>query len=171
MRKTDNPELGWVYYDDNGTRMPWYTLPCLEWLSMLDFKGKDIFEYGLGYSTDWYKSRGAICCGVETHPDWYVESPLNCLTSDPIKYAGKILDFHLFDFVIVDGMIDRDECASIAFDRIKPGGYLICDNWKQEGVAPDWPKTEALTKNLPCKLYVQPDHPQGWTTAVWQKNM
>jgi hypothetical protein len=148
--------------------MPWYTLPCLEWLDTLDFKGKDIFEYGLGYSTAWYKSRGAICCGVESNQEWKRPESTFIYTDDPIKFTQSILNFHDFDLIVVDGMIDRDECAENALLKIKKGGYLICDNWQQHGVAPNWPKTEALTKNLPCKLYVQPDHPQGWTTAVWQ---
>lgn len=157
----------WVYEDSAGVRMPWYVKPCLEWLQSLDLNKKDVFEYGIGHSTEWYKSRGAYCFGVESHPDWKIDSKMHIFTQDKMTYLKSILNWQDFDIVAIDG-IWRDDCAEFALSKLKKGGYLICDNWLQPEVELHWPKTEALTKHLPCEIYVQPDHPRGWKTAVWQ---
>lgn len=171
ITKTTNPELGWVYFDSNGVRMPWYTLPCLEWLDGLDLKDKFVFEYGVGYSTSWFESRGAICYAVESNKEWYDE----CLSGVTImfetqmnKYTKSILDILCkFDIIVIDGVF-RDDCTEYALKRLNKGGYLIVDNFEQPSVQADWPKTRELTKDLPLTLYKQPDHPSGWQTAVWK---
>lgn len=165
ITKTTNPELGWVYFDSKGVRMPWYTLPCLEWMDKLDFKLLDVFEYGLGHSTEWFLSRGAGCCGVESSIDWARQGFK--LFQDKEAYTKSILSEKLdFDIIVIDG-IHRDDCTEFALQKLKKGGYLICDNFEQPSVQAEWPKTRELTKNLPLTLYKQPDH-YDWQTAVWQ---
>lgn len=155
----------WIYEDRYGVKMPWYTYPCLKWLDGLDLKDKDVFEYGIGYSTDWYLSRGAKVYGVESNLDWVRPEPEFYYTDNPIIYVSRILNLHLFDIVIVDG-IYRDDCVAVAINRIKPGGYLICDNYRQPSVEMNWDKTESLTQHLNGKMYKQEDH-RDWVTAVW----
>ncbi len=52
-------------------------------------------------------------------------------------YSDAILDFPeaSLDFVCIDGRA-RVECALCAFDRIKPGGFLLLDNSEWEKYAP-----------------------------------
>lgn len=172
ITKTLNPEQGWVYFDSKGIRMPWYTLPCLEWLDGLELKGKCVFEYGLGYSTQWYLSRGAYCFGVESNLDWVPELNLRSMSMfarDKEGYVtainNQLSSTNIFDIICIDG-IYRDECTEYALKRLAKGGYLIVDNFEQPSVQADWPKTRELTKDLPLTIYKQPDH-YDWQTAVW----
>lgn len=158
---------------DNGLIMPWYTSPCLEWLKSLDLKDKLIWEYGVGDSTLWYRKIGAFVYGVDLVEKWsrhafegvcdiviptdkqeYIESS---------TYSGK-----LSDIVIIDGDY-RDDCTEYALKSLKPGGYLIIDNYKQKSADLEhWPLTEKLIEGMPITIYKEPDH-EDWQTAVITK--
>lgn len=167
ITKTNIPEDGWVYFDGIGVRMPWYTLPCLEWLDEMDLYGKYVFEYGLGHSTDWYNSRKAITFGVESNEQWGRNDAHYTIQEDRLNYTSSILNARPeFDIVVIDGVF-RDDCTEYALKKLKKGGYLICDNFEQPSVQADWPKTRELTKDLPLTIYKQPDH-YDWQTAVWR---
>lgn len=168
ITKTTNPELGWVYFDSKGVRMPWYTLPCLEWLDKLDLNGKFVFEYGLGHSTEWFISRGADCAGVESNQEWQRNGMGFFYTEDKDRYISEIARYPNAHIIVIDGIF-RDDCTEYALKRLAKGGYLICDNFEQPSVQADWPKTRELTKDLPLTIYKQPDHTSGWHTAVWTK--
>lgn len=162
-------------YHDGEMFLPWYTSPCLEWLMTLDLKGKFIFEYGVGHSTVWYKSKGAITYGVDSTIEWLQVAAPNdskCgyyLTSDKDRYIKgwtKVFD-DIYDIVIIDG-IYRDECTEYALKMLKPGGYLILDNYMQPSVEMNWEKTNELIKGMPITIYKEPEH-YDWCTAVITK--
>ena len=37
-----------------------YTYPCYEYLNSIDWTGADVFEYGTGFSTVWWKNKVQI---------------------------------------------------------------------------------------------------------------
>lgn len=163
----------WRYFDEVlKMPYPWYTSPCLHWLSGLDFKGKNVFEFGSGNSHLWYTLRGAAAYGVDSDTkytiaghvsfalsmDNYVNAIYSCVTQNKINK---------YDIVIIDGDY-RDECTEHALRHLSPGGYLIIDNYKQQSVQADWPLTEKLIEDMNAKYFKEPGHPD-WQTIVVTK--
>lgn len=160
-------------YHDGSNFLPWYSSPCLEWLMTLDLQDRKVFEFGVGDSTTWYKSRGAITAGVDSnekyvhqHCAWHGDDEAHYLRS--IGFISKECFDLLFDIVIIDGDY-RDKCTEEALKYLKPGGYLIIDNWKQATVEPDWPITEKLIEGMEQTLYLEPNHWDKWGTLVVKK--
>jgi predicted O-methyltransferase YrrM len=161
-------------YHDGERFLPWYTSPCLEWLLTLDLKDKKIFEFGVGDSTAWYRSKDAYVRGVENNPEWakkagaieahctgnYVSAVGECGGD----YTGKLPSW---DIIIVDG-IWRDDCAVHGWKFLKPGGYMILDNWMQPSVEIEWSQTVELIKGKDRVLYEEPGH-YDWCTLVVRK--
>lgn len=167
-------ENEWRYFDKAlGMNAPWYTLQCLEWLDHLDLKGKRVFEFGVGDSTFWYREKGAITNGVdndwewvnktcawhgEGEEDWYLNS---------IDYISRE-DESLFDIVVIDGDY-RDKCTAPALKFLKPGGFLIIDNYKQKTADLEhWPLTEKLIEGMDVKYFKEHGH-EDWQTIVVKK--
>jgi predicted O-methyltransferase YrrM len=151
---------------ETGLIMPWYTSPCLEWLLTLDLKGKLIFEYGVGDSTLWYWAKEAHVLGVDSNKEW--AQKIDCwLARTKWDYISIIGDPNTYDIVVIDGDY-RDECTEFALKALKPGGYLIIDNYKQPSVEEHWPLTEKLIEGMPITVYKEPDH-YDWVTAVVTK--
>jgi predicted O-methyltransferase YrrM len=157
------PKENWLTNDEHGIQMPWYTRPCLEVIDRWDFKDKVIFEYGVGYSTLWYKSRGAYVYGVDSNLEWSKFAGAMYIHSPHYSQAITVLSTE-YDVVIIDGSY-RDDCTEYALKHLKPGGKLILDNWLQPEVEEFWPKTEALIKGMPIEIYKEPDH-ANWQTAI-----
>lgn len=168
------PIADWLTLDEQGMIMPWYTRPCLEWLVTLDLKGKDIFEYGCGNSTLWYRSKGANVVGIDDNIEWAEKAGVYYVNNKffPLEaYVEPISDHaKLFDIVVVDGSY-RDECAAKALKFIKPGGFLIIDNWEQPSVEPNvWTKTKELIKDLRQTVYKEPTHADWHSLVVINDN-
>jgi len=172
-----NPIENGLTLDEHGIQMPWYTRPALEVMDKWDLKGKMVFEYGVGYSSLWYLSRGAQTFGVDSNKEWTEISCTGLVANDQERYvcaidiaatASILVDGQLFDLVIIDGLY-RDECTKYALKNLKTGGKLILDNWLQPTVEPEWPKTKELIKGLPIELYYEPGHWDNWCTAIVTK--
>lgn len=162
----------WRYRDsETGMFYPWYTKPCLEWLVTLNLKRRRIFEYGCGDSTKWYRSHGAIVHGVESNLTWADIAKVKHEAYYP-AYVESICPYVMrdgfFDIVVIDG-IWRDDCTEFALTGLKPGGYLIIDNWMQPSVEPnDWSQTQKLIEGMPIMIYKETEH-YDWQTAVITK--
>lgn len=166
------PQPDWLTKDEHGIQMPWYTRPCLEVLDKMDFKGKRVFEYGVGYSTIWYRSRGATSWGVDSNEVW-AKATGSYFTTDKIPYlthigkAAKSKGNVAFDIICIDGLF-RDECTEYALKHVATGGMIIIDNYKQPSVDPDpnaWVETDRLTGHMRRELYKEPEHPD-WATLI-----
>lgn len=170
---------GWVAKDEHGIQFPWYTSGMLKVLDKMDLKGKKVFEYGVGYSTLWYRSRGALTAGVDSNHEWanMVGVPF---TIERDKYIHEAYDYtycprkinqeyvRVFDIISIDG-IYRDECTEHALLALRPGGMLIIDNWMQPSVEPnEWTKTLELTKGMKSEVFAQEGHPD-WKTIYFIK--
>jgi len=173
---------------ETGLIMPWYTSPCLEWLLTLDLKFKLIFEYGVGDSTKWYRFKGADVWGVDSNSKWIdiackkSESNWNYYLFNRLSFFNttnkesylqwvstfEVDEFDYFDIIIIDGDY-RDECTEHALKALKPGGYLIIDNFHQASADLEhWPLTDKLIEGMPITIYKEPGH-HDWCTAVITK--
>lgn len=164
---------GWQTIDEYGIQFPWYTRPCLKWLNTIDFTGKSVFEYGVGYSTLWYKSRGAYVDGVDHNKEWADMSGVTYVNCDSVHgqlgYVSSVLHSEIqhgkFDIICIDGIM-RDQCIEFALRSIKKCGYIIIDNYKQATAdLPEWPITENLIKDFTVMYYPEPTH-EDWLTIV-----
>lgn len=164
MKEKEN----WLTLDEHEVQMPWYTRPCLEWLDKINLTGKYVFEYGVGYSSLWYLSRGAYIYGVDNVKKWADMAGVECIETRE-EYLNEINHHCLlnikFDIVCIDGEW-RDECTQIALKRVRKGGYVIIDNYRQATADLEhWPITETLIRGMNTRLYKEPCH-LDWATLV-----
>ena len=154
----------------DGEVMPMYTYPCYEYLNSIDWTGADVFEYGTGFSTVWWKNKGANIYGVEHNKQWYDKVDGKklgniILENDVERYPKIVWAFSvMFDVIVIDGLV-RYECVEPAVSNLKPGGMIIFDN-------SDWHKnTKELldTKDLiPIHFHgFKPIHVQAETTSCY----
>lgn len=127
--------------------LPWYTYPAIEYLSQLDFSGKDLFEFGSGNGSKFWAARANSVTSVEHNPEWYAKvkkeqgsNQTVLLHEDLEKYAASVGTFHRkFDVIVVDGE-NRFQCAKNSIAQLAPGGIVILDN-------SDWhPRTARLLR-------------------------
>lgn len=163
---------------------PWYTKPCLDYLSGIDFSDKNILEFGGGYSTIWWSKKSKQVISIEANAEWYnkIKSELNDCKNvtaflreinegdqSRISEYTQVPEID-FDVVIVDGIL-RNECLQKGIELLsKKGGILIADNWYQDYV---WlsPAAIDIMKPYESKIFIQPDHKNHegnpWKTAIF----
>ena len=147
--------------DFMGVVMPWYTHPCLDFLQTdhgLPAKGTRVFEYGAGFSTLWWRSRGCEVTAVETSAEW-ADSVDAIHQPDPQLFPLAISG--TYDIVVIDG-IERTRCLAPALNALRKGGWLIIDNvewWSAEDLAP--------LERMVSYRFPQPDH-EEWVTTIWE---
>lgn len=66
-----------------GKRVPWITLPALEFLGRQIKGGEQVFEYGMGGSTLFWMDKGCRVVSVEHDPEWY-EKVQRLIADNPI---------------------------------------------------------------------------------------
>jgi predicted O-methyltransferase YrrM len=151
--------------------MPWFTLPTLEWLKSIDISQWKVFEYGAGYSTVWFRLNCKEVISIDSNEAW-AQAMLAWFEDDKTKYIHSIANEktygELYDLIVVDGSW-REECVNYCLDFLKPGGYLIIDNFGQEDYPQDAvDRTLKLLEDWPVEVHKQPNHSK-WCTAVFQK--
>jgi hypothetical protein len=155
-----------------GEPIPWYTYPAFEYLNQLDFKDKDIFEYGAGNSSFFWAQKARSVTSVESDKEWYVslQRKMNLnqkllLIEEENDYVNSIFkEQKRYDVIVIDG-VHRLACARAAVQCLAPGGLIILDN-------SDWfPKT---TTNLREAGLIQVDFTglgpvnyYTWTTSIF----
>lgn len=119
----------------DGSPVPWYTYPAIEYFNQLDARGLKVFEFGSGNSSLYWARKGADVWSVEHDPNWY-ESMIArsaqlrglSLRESADAYAQAIKDTgQQFDIIIIDGAW-RIESAKAAMPYLRPGGMIILDN-------------------------------------------
>jgi precorrin-6B methylase 2 len=126
---------GGLCLNKKGLPVPWITYPCFEFLSRLDFRNANIFEFGSGSSTLWWSKRAKSVNSIEREEDWYQFIKSQCPSNVTIelcknegKYAECILTKNInFDVIIIDGAV-RYPCVETALKKIKDNGIIILDN-------------------------------------------
>jgi len=132
--------------DRDGNPLPWYTYPCIDFLSCQTFEGRQILEFGAGQSTLWWSQRADAVTSFEADSKWHAhclgligDNAAVHLVDHSANGVEEIIHGHHFDIVVVDGL-DRFACAKIAADHLKPDGAILLDNsegyWGPEGTYP-----------------------------------
>lgn len=158
--------LHWRYVDTRSMLvMPWYTLPCLQWLEKQDVKKWIVHEYGAGYSTLWWRLNCDEVYSIEHDYKWSHSMKATFMDKKEEYIKGRV-DWFPGDCIIVDGEW-REECVEFSRDFLKPGGFMIVDNYGQT----DFPPTEKIDELLSGwgkQVFKQPNH-SDWRTAVFCK--
>jgi hypothetical protein len=123
-----------------GAPIPWFTYPAIEFLEPRIKPDWRVFEWGSGYSTLWWAARVAEVRAVEHDAIWHRELsgrlPSNAhveLMLDTTGYAAAIVEAGgPFDVAVIDGE-DRNACAALALDHVKPDGLIVFDNSDRKG--------------------------------------
>lgn len=177
--------MHWQYVDTEcGLIMPWYTLPCLQWLKEQETYKWVVFEYGCGYSTIWFRLNCLKIISVDHNAQWakamsaehvedkkeYIEAPYFYTLPLGAHFNPNFIDEredkNLFDCIIIDGE-HRKECLEFSIACVNIGGYIIIDNWGQEDF-PDTEFAEKLLEGWEKTIFKQPNH-SSWQTAVFRK--
>jgi hypothetical protein len=158
--------------DKRDRPLPWYTYPAIDFIAQLDWRNKDVFEYGSGNSTLFWSQLARRVVSVESDPAWYskIQSQLSSTSTILLKpeedaYCRSIEDVGAdFDVIVVDGLW-RFKCARVSRRFLRPGGLVILDN-------SDWyPKTSEFLRNSGL-LEVDmtgfgPINAYTWTTSLY----
>lgn len=157
--------LHWRYMDtESNLVMPWYTLPTLKWLKTQDVKSWNVFEFGSGYSTIWWRLNCRKVISVDSNEAWAKAMSVTHW-GDEKSFANALNTLGMWDCIVVDG-IKREECVTECHHSLKPGGFLIIDNYDSEDYDPK--PNEALLAPWARTIHKQPTH-SIWQTAVFQK--
>lgn len=121
--------------DADGSPLPWYTYPAIEYLRQFDVSDWEMFEFGSGNSTLYWAGRCRHVTAVEDDPGWHrallAKIPPNVtylFETDPDRYAAAVArPGHGFDCIVIDGSARR-RCAETAPEYLKSGGLIILDN-------------------------------------------
>lgn len=118
-----------------GDPVPWYTYPCVNFLSTRINRQMRVFEYGSGNSTLWWAERVLHVTSCEHDKAFAAEiskkAPSNVqylfrqidqgYENTPIQLSEK---FHI---IVIDGAV-RDRCALVAQNALTNDGVIIYDN-------------------------------------------
>ncbi|MCA1985200.1 MAG: class I SAM-dependent methyltransferase [Desulfovibrio sp.] len=119
----------------DGSPLPWYTYPAIEYFNQLDARGLKVFEYGCGNSSLYWARKGAEVWSVEHDPAWHATMAAQAaglkglaLRETREAYAKAVHEPGVsFDMIVVDG-IWRPACAAEALQALAPHGVFLLDN-------------------------------------------
>ena len=122
--------------DKDGNPLPWYTYPAIEYLTQFDFQHKKIFEYGCGYSSQFWAQRAEKVVSIEDNKEWF-ERWIDEFKEKNLfihwRDEGEIYEQAIFeeddkyDVIVIDGK-RRAQCAIAAVQKLADGGMIILDD-------------------------------------------
>ncbi len=125
-----------ICLDKNDNPLPWYTYPAIEYLSQFDYRKKNIFEFGCGFSSLFWAKRANRVISIEDNLKWFEkwqkefdEANLDIRWRDEGEiYENAIFeDGNKYDVIVVDGK-RRWQCAEAAVKALAKGGMIILDD-------------------------------------------
>lgn len=173
----DIPEC--VYTDHEGIMFPWYTDRFLELLKMqTDLHKWDVLEYGGGFSTIWWAMHAASVLTIESNAEWVaklkrtldhlkLEAEVEHVGEDKRTYSHAV-EGAMFDCVVVDcaPIHWRPAVLNVAPFLVRPGGWLIVDNYDQPSVAWNWKKVREMIPDWDYEVLQHTKH-RDWKTAYF----
>jgi len=125
-----------------GEPLPWYTYPCIDFLTYRSYEDKAVLEFGGGQSTLWWAKRAKHVVTLEGDSQWYeriksrmptnvdlhyvsMRSPLECVVA--VEGILRSVKDSMFDVIVIDGLV-RSEMIGIARRLMAEGGIIVCDN-------------------------------------------
>lgn len=141
------------------TVKPWLPYLATNYLTSILKPDMTVFEYGSGWSTQYFAGLVMRVISIEHNIDWYhrVNAPSNVqrfligyddnligndksnpnhYTSQPFlknfkDYVCAVDQYNDLDIIFIDGR-SRAACLKHAQPRVKPGGWIILDNAERE---------------------------------------
>jgi len=120
--------------DKNGSPIPWYTYPSIDFIKSNLKKRVNVFEYGAGNSTIWWSKFAHVVISCENDKSWIEKikpHPENVKINHrnlDNGYVDFIKNFkNYFDIIIVDGR-KRNECMKNCMIGLKKDGVIILDD-------------------------------------------
>jgi hypothetical protein len=126
----------------DGSAVPWYTYPLIDFLKFRDFSNKTVLEFGGGQSTQWWASKASSVITLEGDLLWFekikptipANVDLRYVTMDSrqanveaVKRSIESTSIEKFDIIVIDGLY-RENMIDIALQYMATGGIIICDN-------------------------------------------
>ena len=146
----------------DGTPLPWYTYPAIDFLAQRDFKTCNVLEFGGGQSTLWWSAKARSVLTIERDAAWFARlqsqvGPNVSLHHIPVDRVTRtiqpVIDLiaanptRKFDIIVVDGHL-RQEVAALAFDYLAPLGAIILDNAEGYGFYDELQETSVSSDRL-----------------------
>jgi len=131
----------------DGTLIPWYTYPAIDFLMQRNFEDRNVLEFGGGQSTLWWSMHARSVLTIEDNSDWYAWLACRIGTNvalhhlpfigatETITSVRKVIDAHpiqTFDVIIIDGHM-RTIATELAFSYLAPSGALLIDDSEKYG--------------------------------------
>lgn len=122
--------------DKDGNPIPWYTYPAIEYLSQFDYSDKNVFEFGVGYSSVFWARRAKSVVSIEDNIEYFKrwqsefkEPNLDLRWRDEGEiYENAIFESdEKYDVIIIDGK-RRTKCAEVASQKLSENGFIILDD-------------------------------------------
>lgn len=126
----------------DGEPIPWYSYPCIDFLTCRRFHDKRILEFGGGNSTIWWARRSKQVVTLESDAEWYdrikrrMPSNVELLyvlqdrretSADNVERVLRRQPTEQFDVIIIDGLY-REEMIAIAIRLLSDDGAIVCDD-------------------------------------------
>jgi hypothetical protein len=119
----------------DGTPLPWFTYPAIEYLNQFNFSDKRVFEYGAGNSSLFWAARAREVVAVESDRQWFNRISAVCPSNLSLNLRVDKEDYircitrqeGKFDVIVIDGEW-RNACAAISDAYLNGGGMIIIDN-------------------------------------------
>ena len=120
--------------DAYGNPTLWMTYSSIDFLESYDLSDAQVFEYGSGGSTLYWKNKSKSIVSVEHYAPWFdkmqkhIDEHVQIIRQTDLSlYASEIDHYGLFDIIVVDGA-ERMACTLKAKEHLKEGGIIILDN-------------------------------------------
>ena len=162
---------------NDGSPLPWFTYPAIQFLEPRIRRDFAVFEYGCGHSTLWWADRVSKIVSCEHDTSWYdkisdrvpAHVSLNLADLDSGQYSSFVGRFdETYDIVVIDGR-DRVRCAKNALSALKGNGVVIWDNSDR----PEYQEGYDLLANDGFKRLdfygLGPIGTQAWCTSVFYR--
>lgn len=158
--------------DKRDVVMPWFTDGALNVIRRWNLDGSVVLEWGGGWSSLWWASRGARVHVIETNREWIEwigsmsQSGIHCEWRDGSGESYAAIPLNLKpDIAIVDGThrhLDHIILAALIAADVK---RIIVDNWNQPSVCVNADAIELMAKEGGT-IYRQRGHPD-WQTIIF----
>jgi predicted O-methyltransferase YrrM len=123
--------------DKKNQPIPWFTYPCIDFLSQRLNKNLSVFELGSGNSTLFFATRVRNISSLEHNKEWFTKINGSLPDNSKLTYvesnsSDKYLETlktgnEKFDIVIVDGIF-RNECLLESINHLTEQGIIILDD-------------------------------------------
>lgn len=141
-------EKGWLLsaqrheiIDAQGNPLPWYSYSMIEFLKERLNKELRVFEYGGGYSTQFYAKRTKHVCFVENDSDWWQAVVKKCtdnvtgiLKTQESEFLSCIEKHAPYDIIVIDCQFSewRIKAADYAMENLTDTGVIILDDAEKQ---------------------------------------